>query len=249
MSGHSKWSSIKHKKGAADARRSKIWTKIIREITTAAREAGGDPSHNPRLRKAIDDAKAANMPGDNIDKAVKRGTGELEGVAYEEVTYGGHGPAGVMILVETLTDNKNRTVSEIRKIFSKYNGNLGETSSVNWMFNQAGLIVCDKEKTTEEQIMEVAVEAGADDIKDAGSSWEIYAKPAALEAVKEAVKKAGIAVTSAEVTKLPQSTVRVAGKDAETVLKLFEAIEEHDDVQHVYGNFDIDDEILEKFTS
>ena len=249
MSGHSKWSSIKHKKGAADAKRSKVWTKIIREITTATREAGGDPGHNPRLRKAIDDAKGANMPGDNIDKAIKRGTGELEGVSYEEVTYGGHGPAGVMILVETLTDNKNRTVSEIRKIFSKFNGNLGETSSVNWMFNQAGLIACDKQKAPEEKIMEVAIEAGADDIKDAGSSWEIYAKPAVFEAVKEAIKKAGIEISSAEITKFPQTTVRVTGKDAETVLKLFEAIEEQDDVQHVYGNFDIDDEILEKFSS
>jgi len=249
MSGHSKWHSIKHKKGAADARRSKIWTKIIREITTAARQGGGDPSHNPRLRKAIDDAKAANMPADNIEKAIKRGTGEIEGVAYEEVTYGGHGPSGVMVLVEAITDNKNRTVSEIRKIFSKYNGSLGETSSVNWMFTPAGLIVCDKEKITEEALMEVAIEAGADDIKDAGSTWEIYTKPQNLEAVKEALTKAGIEIISAEVTKLPQSTVKVTGKDAETVLKLFEAIEEHDDVQHVYGNFDIDEEVMEKFSS
>ncbi len=249
MSGHSKWSSIKHKKGVADARRSKIWTKIIREITTAAREGGGEAAHNPRLRKAIEDARAANMPADNIEKAIKRGTGEIEGMSYEEVTYGGHGPGGVMILVEALTDNRNRTVSEIRKIFSKFNGTLGETSSVNWMFTTSGFIVCDKGEVSEEKIMDVAIDAGADDIKDAGSSWEIYVKPAAFEAVKEAIKKAGIPIVSAEITKLPQSTVRVTGKEAETVLRLFEAIEEHDDVQHVYGNFDIDDEIMEKFTS
>jgi YebC/PmpR family DNA-binding regulatory protein len=249
MSGHSKWSSIKHKKGAADAKRSKAWTKIIKEITTAAREAGGDPNGNPRLRKAIDDAKGANMPADNIDKAIKRGTGELEGVSYEEVQYGGHGSGGVMILVDTLTDNKNRTVSEIRKIFSKFNGNLGETSSVNWMFNLKGLIACDKQKVTEDRLMEVALEGGAEDIKDAGGSWEVTVEPPSFEDVKEALKNAGIPFQRAEITRIPQSTVKVDGKDAETVLKLFEALEDHDDVQNVYANFDIPDDVLEKFSS
>jgi len=249
MSGHSKWASIKHKKGAADARRSKMWTKIIRELTTAAREAGGDPSGNPRLRKAIDDAKGANMPNDNIDKAIKRGTGQLEGISYEEVQYGGIGSGGVMILIDTLTDNKNRTVSEIRKIFSKFNGNLGETSSVNWMFNTTGLIVCDKEKVSEDKLMEVAIEAGAEDIKDVGNAWEVYVGTSSFESVKGAITKAGIELARAEITKIPQNTVKVEGKDAETVLRLFEALEEHDDVQHVYGNFDISDDILEKFSS
>lgn len=249
MSGHSKWSSIKHKKGAADARRSKLWSKIIKEITTAARHGGGDPSGNPRLRKVVEEAKSANMPADNIDKAIKRGTGELDGISYEEVQYGGHGAGGVMILVDTLTDNKNRTVSEIRKIFSKFNGNLGETSSVNWMFNQTGLIVCDKEKISEDKLMEVALEGGAEDIKDAGGTWEVYTSLSSFESVKEVIKKAGIPTMSTEITRIPQSTVKVDGKDAETVLKLFESLEEHDDVQQVYANFDIPDEFLERFTS
>ncbi|MFH1435285.1 MAG: YebC/PmpR family DNA-binding transcriptional regulator [Pseudomonadota bacterium] len=249
MSGHSKWSSIKHKKGAADAKRSKLWTKVIKELTTAAREGGGDPSGNPRLRKAVDDAKNANMPADNIEKAIKRGTGELEGVTYESVNYGGHGPGGVMVLVETLTDNRNRTVSEIRKIFSKHNGNLGETSSVNWMFSQIGLIVCDKEKVTEDQLLEAALESGADDIKEAGATWEVRVPPAAFESAKEAIQKASIPVMSQEITKIPQNTVKIEGKDAETMLKLFEALEDHEDVQDVYANFDISDEILEKFSS
>lgn len=249
MSGHSRWSSIKHKKGIADARRSKLWTKIIRELTVSAREGGGNPDGNPRLRKAIEEAKNANMPSENIEKAIKRGTGQLEGVNYESIVYGGHGPGGVMILVDTLTDNKNRTVSELRKIFSKYNGNLGETSSVNWMFQPIGLIVCDKEKVTEDQIMEVAIESGADDIKEAGNTWEIHVKPSIFEKVKKALQDAQIPIMRSEITMIPQSTVKIEGRDAETMLKLFEALEEHDDVQHVYANFDIDDEILEKFSS
>ena len=249
MSGHSKWSSIKHKKGAADAKRSKLWTKVIKEVTTAAKDGGGDPSGNPRLRKAVDDAKAANMPADNIEKAIKRGTGELEGITYESVIYGGHGPGGVMVLLETITDNKNRTVSEIRKIFSKHNGALGETSSVNWIFSQIGLIVCDKEKVTEDQLLEAALESGADDIKDAGATWDIHVPPAAFESVKEALRKASIPVMSQEITMIPQNTIKLEGKDAETMLKLFEALEEHGDAQNVYANFDISDEILEKFYS
>jgi len=249
MSGHSKWASIKHKKGAADAKRGKLWTKVIRELTTAAREGGGDPGGNARLRKAIEDAKKANMPSDNIEKAIKRGTGELEGVSYESVVYGGHGPGGVMVLVEGLTDNKNRTVSEIRKIFSKFNGNLGESASVSWLFSQLGLISCDKSAAGEEQLMELAIDAGADDIRDGGSSWDIQVPPAAFDKVKKAIEDAGIAVTRAEITKVPQSTVRVDGRDAETLVKLIDALEEHDDVQNVYANFDIDDEILEKLSS
>ena len=249
MSGHSKWSSIKHKKGAADAKRSKVWTKIIKEMTTAAREAGGDPAGNPRLRKAVDDAKNANMPADNIEKAIKRGTGELEGVTYESVTYGGHGPGGVMVLLETLTDNRNRTVSEIRKIFSKHNGNLGETSSVNWMFSQIGLIVCDKEKVTEDRLLEIVLESGADDIKDTGATWEVHVPPAAFEDVKKALQEASIPVIEQEITMIPQNTVKLEGKDAETMLKLLETLEDHDDAQSVYANFDISDDILEKFSS
>ena len=248
MSGHSKWSTIKHKKGAADAKRGKIFTKLIREITTAARIGGGDPGGNPRLRKAIDEAKSNNMPGDNIDRAIKKGTGELEGVVYDEVTYEGYGPEGVAVLVEVMTDNKNRTVAEIRHFFSKFNGNLGENGCVAWMFDSVGLITIDKAKTTEDQLMEIALEAGADDITEDGESFEVRTSVESFDAVNKAVKDAGIETQNAELTRLPQTTVKLDEKPAHTMLKLMNALEDQDDVQHVYANFDIDDEILESFT-
>jgi YebC/PmpR family DNA-binding regulatory protein len=247
MSGHSKWSTIKHKKGALDAKRGKIFTKLIKEITTAARLGGGDLSGNARLRKAIDDAKAANMPGDNIDRAVKKGTGELEGVIYEEITYEGYGPEGVAVLVEVMTDNRNRTVAEIRHMFTKFNGNMGESGCVSWMFDSVGLIIVSKENTTEEQLFEVAAEAGADDIRDEGDTFEIHTPVDRFEAVSKAVKDAGIKTESAELTRLPQTTVALEGKSAETMLKLYYGLEDHDDVQHIYANFDIADEIMENF--
>jgi YebC/PmpR family DNA-binding regulatory protein len=247
MSGHSKWSTIKHKKGAADAKRGKIFTKLIKEITTAARIGGGDPDGNPRLRKAIDDAKAQNMPGDNIDRAIKKGTGELDGVVYEEVSYEGYGPEGVAVLVECMTDNKNRTVADIRHIFSKYNGNLGENGCVAWMFDKIGLVVLEKGAVDEDQLMEIALEAGAEDIKDEGETWEVHTAIEALDAVVEAIKDAGLIPISAELTRLPQTTIRVEGKPAQTNLKLFTMLDDHDDVQHVYANFDIPDDEMESF--
>lgn len=248
MSGHSKWSTIKHKKGAADAKRGKIFTKLIREITTAARIGGGDASGNPRLRKAVDEAKANNMPGDNIDRAIKKGTGELEGVIYDEITYEGYGPEGVAVLVEVMTDNRNRTVAEIRHMFSKYNGNLGENGCVAWMFDSIGLIVIDKEKTTEEQLMEVALEAGAEDIREEEDSFEVHTPVDAFDGVHKALKDAGIETLSADLTRLPQTTVKLDGKSAQTMLKLYTALDDQDDVQNVYANFDIDTDILESFS-
>ena len=240
MSGHSKWSTIKHKKGAADAKRGKIFTRLIKEITVAARMGGGVPEHNPRLRSAIAEAKAANMPATNIDRAIKKGTGELEGVSYEEATYEGYGPGGVAIMAEVITDNKNRTAGEIRKIFSKGNGNLGEQNCVGWMFDSKGLIVIAKDAVSEEKLMEVALEAGAEDIEDEEDSFQVATDPVGFLGVKEALEQAGIPLLSAKLDKIPQNTVRVEGKDASQVLKLAEALEEHDDVQNVYANFDID---------
>jgi YebC/PmpR family DNA-binding regulatory protein len=248
MSGHSKWSKIKHTKGAADAKRGKIFTKIIREITTAARIGGGDPNGNARLRKAIDAAKAQNMPGDNIDRAVKKGTGELEGVQYEEIRYEGYGPGGVALLVEVMTDNKNRTVAEIRHAFSKYNGSMAAAGAVGWLFKDKGLIAVDK-SVPEESLMEVALEAGAEDITDAGDEWQVTTGPGEYFAVKEALEKAKIPMARSELTKLPDNTVKVAGKDAETTLKLIEALEDHDDVQNVYANFDISDEEMARMSA
>jgi YebC/PmpR family DNA-binding regulatory protein len=244
MSGHSKWSTIKHKKGAADAKRGRIFTRLIKEITLAARMGGGNVDHNPRLRSAIADAKAANMPASNIDRAIKKGTGELEGVSYEEATYEGYGPGGVAILIEVITDNKNRTTGEIRKIFSKSNGSLGELGCVGWMFDAKGLFVVSKSSTTEDQLMEIALDAGAEDIQDVDDTFEIATDPSSYPAVKEALEKAGIATISAQLDKIPQNTVEVTGKDAEQVLRLAEALEDHDDVQNVYANFDIDPETL-----
>jgi YebC/PmpR family DNA-binding regulatory protein len=247
MSGHNKWSTIKHKKGAADAKRGKIFTKIIKEITTAARIGGGDPGGNPRLRKAIDDGKSANMPAENVDRAIKKGTGELDGVVYDEVTYEGYGPEGVAVLLEVMTDNKNRTVAELRHAFTKYNGNLGENGCVAWMFDSVGLIVIDKTEATEEQLMEVALEAGADDIKEEGDQYEVYSSVDDFDTVHKAIKDASIGILNAELTRLPQTTVKLEEKHAITMLKLYSILDDHEDVQNVYANFDIEDEILENF--
>lgn len=245
MSGHSKWHTIKHKKGALDAKRGKIFTKLIKEITVAARTGGGDPDANARLRKAISDAKAQNMPNDTIDRAVKRGSGELEGVNYEEITYEGYGPNGVAILIETMTDNRNRTVAELRHLFSKNGGNLGESGSVAWMFDRKGYIVVDKNDKSEEELFELAIEAGAEDLKDEEEIFEIITDPENYEAVDEAVKKAGIEPQASEISMIPQNFIKLEGADAKQMLKLYEAIDDHDDVQKVYSNFDIDEAEIE----
>ena len=250
MSGHSKWSTIKHKKAAQDAKRGKVFTKLIKEITVAARLGGGDPAANPRLRAAIDAAKAQNMPKNNIERAVKKGTGELEGVSYEEVTYEGYGPGGVAVLVETITDNRQRTVADVRHIFAKRGGNMGEPGSVAWIFEKKGLIIIDKAKVDEDTLMDVALDAGAEDIEDNGSEWEIETRPENLDAVKEAINSVGIEILSAEVSMVPSNTVAITEeKQAEQLMKLMNALEENDDVQNVYANFDIPDEVLEKVAS
>ena len=248
MSGHSKWSTIKHKKGAADARRGKLFTRLIKEITIAARGGGGNPDHNPRLRSAIAEAKANNMPASNIERAVKKGTGELEGVSYEEATYEGYGAGGVAILVEVITDNKNRTTSELRKIFSKANGNLGELGCVGWMFDAKGLIVVGKDSATEDQLLEATLDAGAEDIQEIDDAYEITTDPSAFQSVKEALDETNIPTQSARLDKIPQNTVAISGKEAEQVLRLAEALEEHEDVQNVYANFDIDPETMAKIS-
>ncbi len=245
MSGHSKWHTIKHKKGALDAKRGKIFTKLIKEITVAARTGGGDEAANARLRKAVTDAKGANMPNDTIDRAVKRGTGDLEGVNYEEITYEGYGIGGVAVLIETLTDNRNRTVAEIRHLFSKNGGNLGESGSVAWMFDKKGYIVVDKAAKSEDELFDIAIEAGADDVQEDGDSFEILTAPENFEAVSEAIKKAGIEPEAAEVSMIPQNYIHLEGNDARAMLKLYEALEDHDDVQNVYANFDIGESEME----
>lgn len=249
MSGHSKWSTIKRKKGKMDAQRGKIFTKLIKEITVAARQGGGDLNGNPRLRSAIQSARAANMPQDNIERAIKKGTGELPGVSYEEVVYEGYGPGGAALLVEVTTDNKNRTVADIRHIMSKRNGHLGETGCVAWMFEQKGFIAVDKDACDEDQLMAVVLESGAEDMKLEGDAYEITMAPADFDQVKQALDDHKIPYTLAELTKNPQSTVRLEGKTAEQALLLMEDLEDHDDVQHVYSNFDIDEEIMEKIGS
>ena len=246
MSGHSKWSTIKHKKGAADAKRGKLFTRLIREVTVAARHGGGDPNANPRLRSAIAAAKAANMPSDNVERAIKRGTGELEGTNYDEVTYEGYGPGGVAVLVETLTDNRNRTVSEVRHAFTKYNGNMGENGCVSWMFEKRGLIVVGKGDTNEEALMEAALEVGAEDVRDAGESFEVESPAGDVDTVGDALREGGFEVVSAAASMIPQNYVRVEGHDAEVLLRLLGALEDLDDVQNVWANFDIDDDVLEK---
>ena len=245
MSGHSKWHSIKHKKGAADAKRGKIFTRLIREITVAARDGGGDPDMNPRLRKAVTDAKAANMPNDNIERAIKRGTGELEGVSYEEITYEAYGPGGVAILIETMTDNRNRTVAELRHLLSKNNGNLGESGSVAWMFDRKGYIVVNKGERPEDELFEIAIEAGAEDLKDDDENFEIITDQESFDSVKDAVADSGIDLEVAEISMIPQNYVKLEGGEAQQMLKLYDAIDDHDDVQNVYSNFDIDESELQ----
>src|SRR5262245_38920708 len=241
MSGHSKWHSIKHKKGAIDAKRGRQFTKVIKEITIAARIGGGDPDGNPRLRKAVADAKELNMPADNIKRAIMKGTGELEGGQLEEITYEGYGPAGVAMIVEVVTDNRNRTVSEIRHVFSKNGGNMGEAGCVAWMFSKKGYIVIDSSKADEETMMTLAIEGGADDFSNEGSTYEIDTSAEAFEPVLEALKTKNIETISAEVSMIPRNYVKVEGKPAQQVVKLMEALDEHDDVQHVYANFDIEE--------
>jgi len=249
MSGHSKWSTIKRKKGAADAKRGKVFTKIIKEIIIAARSGGGDINSNPRLRTAVLAAKAENMPRDNIDRAIKKGTGELEGVNYEEFTYEGYGPGGVAMLLEVLTDNKNRTVAEVRHIFSKQNGNLGEAGCVSWMFEKKGLISVDKTGADEDRLIEVALDAGALDVKDTGKEFDVTTPPDTFEVVKKKLETTGFKSTYGEVTMVPQTTVRLSGKEAEQMLKLMEGLEDSDDVQKVYANFDIADEEMERLSA
>ncbi len=244
MSGHSKWASIKHKKAATDAKRGKIFTKLIKEITVASRRGGGDPEKNPRLRTAIASAKQANMPADNIDRAVKKGTGELEGVTYEEFTMEGYGPGGVAIIVEIVTDNKNRTAADVRNIFSKKNGNVAGAGSVSWMFEKKGYIEVDKLDASEDNVMIVALDAGAQDMQIEDDVYSITTDPKDFEAVKGALGKGNIKTKSAEITMLPKSTVKLTGDDAKQILALMEALEDSDDVQNVYANFDIPDEAV-----
>jgi YebC/PmpR family DNA-binding regulatory protein len=249
MSGHSKWATIKRKKAVTDSRRGKIFTQIIKEITIAAKSGGGDPSGNPRLRLAIDKAKSSNMPADNIKRAIMKGTGELPGVSYEDVTYEGYGPGGVALIIESVTDNKNRTVSEIRHLLERNGGKFGATGSVAWMFHKKGTIRTPKGAMTEDDMLSIVLDAGADDLRLDGDSFEITTSPEAFEAVKKAIEDQHIAIEEAEIHKVPENTVRVEGPDAEKVLKLMEALEEHDDTQHVYANFDIDEKILASFSN
>ncbi len=245
MSGHSKWSTIKHKKGAADKKRGKIFTKLIKEITVAARMGGGDPEANPRLRQALAAAKAQNMPKENFERAVKKGTGELEGVSYEEIIYEGYGPGGVAVLVECLTDNRNRTIADVRYMFSKAGGNVGTDGCVAWMFDKKGLIAVAKDAVDEDTLMEVALDAGAEDIRDEGDVFEVITEPGEFEAVQEAVDKAGIACQMAEITMLPQTMTAVTGKEAEQMIRFMDALDDCDDVQKFYTNADIPDEAFE----
>jgi YebC/PmpR family DNA-binding regulatory protein len=245
MSGHSKWHSIKHRKGAVDAKRGKVFSKLIKEITVATRLGGKDPDSNSRLRTAIAAAKAENMPKDNIDRAIKKGTGELGGSNYEEVSYEGYGPGGVAVLVEVLTDNKNRAVAEVRHLFERYGGSLGEAGCVAWMFSQEGLLVFRKDEIDEEKLFEVALEAGAEDIKESDKEFEVITEPSPFEHVKTAIENAGLKYVLAEITMVPQKTVNLDGKNAQQMLTLMELLEDNDDVNHVYANFDIPDEVME----
>jgi YebC/PmpR family DNA-binding regulatory protein len=249
MSGHSKWSTIKHKKAAKDAKRGKMFTKLIKEITVAARMGGGDPKGNPRLRTAVLEARKSSMPNDTIERAIKKGTGELEGVSYEEITYEGYGAGGVAVMVEVVTDNRNRTVAELRNVFDKHGGNLGTTGSVGWMFTKRGLIAIERAGIDEDKVMEIALEAGADDVTDAGEMLEIYTTPEAFVGVQEALEAANIALASAEVTMIPSSTQAISGKAAEQMVRLLEALDDHDDVQKVSSNADIAAEELEQLSA
>ena len=245
MSGHSKWHTIKHKKGAADAKRGKVFTRIIKELTVAARNGGGDPEMNPRLRTVVADARAANMPADNIKRAIRRGTGEEAGVMYDEVMYEGYGPGGVAILVETLTDNKNRTVGEVRHTLGKFGGNLGEANSVSWMFEKKSVITVDKTKIDEDALMSVVLDAGADALRDDGDLWEVVSAPEVHPAVLDAVKKLGLEPASAEVAMVPKNLIKLEGRPAQQMLKLMEALEDNDDTKNVWSNVDIDEKDIE----
>ena len=246
MSGHSKWSRIKRKKGAADAKRGKVFTQLIRELSTAARVGGGSADANPRLRLAIDKARSQNMPKDNIERAIKKGTGELEGENYEEVRYEGYGPSGVAVIVDTLTDNRNRTVSEVRHLFSKFSGNLGASGCVAYLFEKMGVLVYTLDGVEPDALMEAAIEANALDVVEDGSTAQVQTAPEAFESVKAALERAGFVADSGEISMVPQTTVKLLGKDAQTMLKLFEALDDHEDVKQVFANFDIPDEELMK---
>jgi len=249
MSGHSKWATIKHKKGALDAKRGKIFTRLIKEITMAAKGGGGDPDSNPRLRGAIAAAKAENMPADNIKRAVQRGTGELPGATYEEITFEGYGPGGVALLVDVTTDNRNRTVSEIRHTFTKGGGNLGEAGSVAWMFHKKGTIVVPKAGVKEDDVMNIVLENGGEDLNDDGDNWEILTAPNAYEAVLEAIKNAKLEVVHSAIGMVPQNYIKLEGPAASQMIRLLEALEDQDDVQNVYSNFDVDQKQLEEVAS
>jgi YebC/PmpR family DNA-binding regulatory protein len=248
MSGHSKWSTIKRKKGGIDAQRGKIFTKLGREIMTAARIGGGDIDGNPRLRLAVLKAKAQNMPNDNIDRAIKKGTGSLEGVVYEEINYEGYGPAGVAVIASTLTDNRNRTVAEIRHVFTKHGGNMGATGSVSWIFANKAYFLLDRDKVDADRLVEVALEAGAEDVKEEGAEFEVTAAPEAFGKVKDALDEAKLPYQEAEVTLIPSTTIRLEGNQAGSALRLVEALEDLDDVQKVYANFDISEEVMESLS-
>ena len=249
MSGHSKWSTIKRKKGAIDAKRGKVFTRLIKEITVAARSGGGDPEGNPRLRSAIATAKTENMPKDNIARAIKKGTGEIAGEVYDEIMYEGYGPGGVAILVECLTDNRNRTVADVRHYFAKNNGNLGESGCVAYMFDKKGLILVDKSTVEEEVLMDAALEAGAEDVVEEESEFQIFTAPEEFDDVRGALEKAGIGFLDASVSMIPQNTVEVVDeKIARALMKLMESLEDHDDVQNIYANFDIDDDLMEQLS-
>jgi YebC/PmpR family DNA-binding regulatory protein len=245
MSGHSKWHTIKHKKGAADAKRGKVFTRVIKELTVAARNGGGDPDTNPRLRTIIAEAKAHNMPADNIKRAIRRGTGEEEGVTYDEITYEGYGPGGVAVLIEALTDNRNRTVGELRHMLTKWGGKLGEPNSVARMFHKKSLVVVEKTAASEEALMNAVLEAGADDMKEEGSAWEIVSAPEAHPAVVEAIKALGIEPASAAIAMLPSEYVKLEGKPAQQMIRLMDALEEHDDTKNVWSNFDVEEQEIE----
>jgi len=245
MSGHSKWHTIKHKKGAADAKRGKIFTRLIKELTVAARAGGGDPDMNPRLRTIIADAKAQNMPSDNIKRAIRRGTGEEPGVSYEEAQYEAYGPGGAAVIMDVLTDNKNRTVGELRHLLTKHGGNLAETNAVAWMFSKRGYIVVPKAKVDEDTLMSAVIDAGGDDLRDDGDDWEVLSSPDTFQSVLDAVKKLGIEPTAAEISMLPQNYLKLEGKQAQQMVKLMEALDDHDDVRHVWSNFDIEEKEIE----
>ena len=245
MSGHSKWASIKHKKAQTDARRGRLFSQLIKEITVAARAGGGDADSNPRLRTAVTAAKAASMPADNIKRAIQRGTGEIPGLVVDEVTFEGYGPGGVAVLVEVATDNRNRTVSEIRHTFSKQGGNLGEAGSVAWMFKKRGYIVIPKAKASEDQLLSIVLDAGGEDLRDDGSQWEVLTAVETFEAVVNALKASQVETTLAEISMIPQNYVKLEGRNAQQLMRLLEALEDHDDVQHVYSNFDVEERELQ----